>query len=154
MDPQRSLHPNLARVAASYDDVCTRWASGLLTAEQAHRDIEALVARDDEGVLWSIDPRTGNWRYRTLQGVWTPGTPPTYGFATPTPFDVTRTPSRDNPAHQVAFTEVELPDSPGSLRGATHRQARLEVTRVRQRSWILWGALAAALAVIVVLVLR
>lgn len=75
----RSLHPGLARIAATYDQVVLDFQQGRIGAPEARRRILALVARDDNGIEWSIDPDTGHWRYRSTWGDYLPGEPPAYG---------------------------------------------------------------------------
>jgi hypothetical protein len=118
------LHPNLARIGAAYDQVQARAASGEISATQARAEIMHLVARDDEGVLWSIDPSSGNWMRRTIAGELVFDTPPTYGVATPTAHDLTRSPTGAfNPDSNLIFHEVDEVALLGerSLRGATRR---------------------------------
>lgn len=82
------LHPNLARAAAGYDDVLRRLAAGRITEREAHTEISHLEARDDTGIRWQIDPKTGNWLRKTAFGqLVADPTPPTMGVATATPFD-------------------------------------------------------------------
>lgn len=126
------LHPNLARIGAAYDRVQARAARGEITAAQARAEIMHLVARDDEGVLWSIDASTGNWMRRTITGELVQDTPPTYGVATPTAHDLTRNPAGVfNPDVQLVFHEVDETQLLGerSLRGATRRPRPIGQTR-------------------------
>lgn len=115
------LHPNLARLAAAYDEITQRFARGQVSAAEANSEIMALVARDDEGVHWSIDPHSGGWLRRTRTGDLVPGTPPSYGVATPTAHDLTRNSDAFNPDSQVTFHAVDesLLYAPGSLAGST-----------------------------------
>ena len=115
------LHPNLARLAAAYDDITQRFARGQLTATQANSAIMALVARDDEGVHWSIDPSSGDWLRRTRTGDLVPGTPPSYGVATPTAHDLTHDSGGFNPDQHITFHAVDegMLVAPGSLAGTT-----------------------------------
>jgi hypothetical protein len=150
------LHPNLARIGAAYDQVQARAARGEITAAQARAEIMHLVARDDEGVLWSIDPSSGNWMRRTIAGEQVFDTPPTYGVATPTAHDLARSPTGAfNPDSQLIFHEVDeaLLLGERSLRGATRRPARVASATSRSRTWALWlaGAVIAAVAAALVL---
>lgn len=117
------LHPNLARLAAAYDEIFTRWSRGLIDAEIARQEISALVARDDDGILWSIDPDSGAWLRRTIGGDLVPGTPPTYGLATPTPHDLSHNPQSFNPDTSIHMQRVddELLYAPSTLAGSTRR---------------------------------
>lgn len=142
------LHPNLARLAAAYDEIVGRWSSGVIDTPRARAEIAALVARDDEGVLWSIDPATGNWLRRTLNGDLVEGTPPSYGLATPTAHDVSNNQLAFNPDHNVSYHEVtdELLTSPSTLSGATRRHEQRSATNppistpMSVQRKILWGA--------------
>ncbi len=117
-----SLHPNLARISAAYDEIFGRWAAGLIDAQEAETEITALVARDDEGILWSIDPSSGAWLRRTVSGALVRSEPPSFGFATPTPHDMAHS-DVFNPDSLVDMIEVadDLVVSPTALAGATRR---------------------------------
>jgi hypothetical protein len=125
MDPDRPLHPNLARIAAEYDELSDLYATGRLDADEARRAIAALAARDDNGTIWSIDPASGDWVYRNVHGELVPGMPPSWGYATPTAYDVTRDPARVDPRHRVVSFVVEdhITSPPGSLSGSTRVKA-------------------------------
>jgi hypothetical protein len=118
-----SLHPNLAKLAATYDEIFLRWSRGQIDADIARQEISALVARDDDGILWSIDPDSGAWLRRTISGELVPGTPPSYGLATPTPHDLSHNPGSFNPGNSVRMQKVddELLYAPSSLAGSTRR---------------------------------
>ena len=83
-----ALHPNLARIAAQYDEIIKLHTNSQLTSSQARSMIEKLAARDDTGVEWSINPDNGAWQYRTKDGVLLEGTPPTWGLSSLTPKDI------------------------------------------------------------------
>ena len=83
-----TLHPNLARIAAMYDEIVSDLNTGKISANQAHRLILTLSAKDDNGVEWSINPENGVWRYRSLSGDLREGEPPQYGMASMTPYDI------------------------------------------------------------------
>lgn len=121
--PAQPLHPNLARLAAAYDNVIERYSRREINPNQARSDILALVARDDNGVQWSIDPDSGDWCYRNLRGQLVVGDPPSYGLATPTAHDLSRNPDAFNPDTKIQFQEVDetLLHPPGSLIGSTRR---------------------------------
>lgn len=143
----KPLHPNLARIAASYDDVQARASRGEISVDQARSEVSLLVARDDEGVMWSIDPSSGQWMRRTLSGQVVPDSPPTYGVATPTAHDLTMRPSGSfDPNSRLVFSDVDeralLGES--SLRGATRREPQVEAAS--------GGGLPPALGVFAVLV--
>jgi hypothetical protein len=121
LQPLQPLHPNLARLDATYDRIVERFALGQLDPPRANAEIAALVARDDEGTLWHKDPRTGGWLRRTRSGELVPDTPPTYGFATPTAHDVTPNPQGFDPSSRIVSQEVDesLMFAPSSLAGST-----------------------------------
>ncbi len=147
------LHPNLARLAAAYDEIVERYASSRIDAVQARMEVSALVARDDEGILWSINPDTGEWLRRTITGELVVSKPPTYGLATPTPHDVSGNDEAFNPDTRIGFARVddELLYAPNLLAGATRRS--LDVPSLARRGWwmnpLVW--LAAGLVVVLVL---
>ena len=63
-----TLHPNLAKLAAAYDEILDRIARGQVTSVAARAEIAQLEARDDQGVRWNIDPDTGEWVRKTALG--------------------------------------------------------------------------------------
>jgi hypothetical protein len=140
-----SLHPNLARLAAAYDDVMERYAHRQLSPQQARDQILALVARDDNGVVWSISPDTGRWQYRNSHNELVAAEPPAYGFASLTAHDLTTASDAYDPDARISFYEVDdnLLHAPGSLLGST---------RVAPRSGLPIGKVAAALVTMAVIV--
>jgi len=120
------LHPNLAKLAAAYDEIFLRWSRGQIDAAEARMEILALQARDDDGILWSIDPESGAWLRRTLGGELVRDTPPSYGLATPTPHDLSNNPQAFDPGAAVHMQRVddELLYAPSSLTGSTRRGGR------------------------------
>lgn len=114
------LHPNLAVLAARYDEIREEFRTGVLSAQEANRAIAALVARDDDGILWSIDPSSGSWMRRSAGGDLVVGTPPSYGLKTPTPFDVSGK-SQDHLESSISYATVEdeLLYSPSQFAGTT-----------------------------------
>lgn len=117
------LHPNLARIAAAYDNVVERYASGVLTAAQAKAELNSLQARDDQGVVWAIDPHTGDWRRRTRAGDWVLDRPPAYGLATPTAHDLSNATGTFNPDSRIlrSLVDESALAANGNLAGATRR---------------------------------
>lgn len=113
----RGLHPNIARVAASYDQIIERLRSNQISNAQAFELIEQLEARDDQGVRWSIDAASGRWIRRTMQGHAEFDTPPTSGYQTHDAFSYTQpdpfaAPTADgplvaNPNARLELTEIE-----------------------------------------------
>lgn len=117
---ERSLHPSLARIAASYDEILLEFQQGRLSAPESRRRILALVARDDNGVEWSIDPDSGRWRYRTKWGEFAHGEPPGFGMVQATAHDLGAGSGR-SPDDRVTMQEVDLDllVSPAALAGST-----------------------------------
>jgi hypothetical protein len=115
------LHPNLAKIAASYDDIIYRFGQGRVSAAAARNEVMTLVARDDEGVQWSINPDTGGWQRRTLSGTLVAGEPPAYGLATATPHDLSDPRAGFRPDSFVELHPVdnELLYSPSQFAGST-----------------------------------
>lgn len=144
------LHPNLARLAAAYDDVMERYARRQLTPGQARDQILALVARDDNGVLWSISPDTGRWQYRNSRDELVAAEPPAYGFASLTAHDLGSGHDIYNPDRRIGFYEVDdsLLHAPGSLAGSTRVTPRRTLPR---RALLVAAAVILAVAALVVL---
>jgi hypothetical protein len=124
---ENSLHPNLARLAASYQQILGRLNRGELTLPHAHAEIRELIARDDEGVQWTINPRDGGWLFLSRNGEWMPAKPPASGFATMTPHDLRAmandVPVAYNPDWDLALVQVAAPAS--GLVGSTRRSTRI-----------------------------
>ena len=151
---ERSLHPNLARVAAEYDEVLLAFQQGRIAPNEARRRIMALVARDDNGLEWSIDVETGKWRYRTHFGSFALGDPPAYGVLAPTPHDLgsgTRLPSDD----RVALQQVDMIalTSEGSLTGSTLLPPIGDVRPAAPSRRAMIAALAVVVGVVMIVVL-
>jgi len=146
----RPLNPNLARIAAAYDDVMASFRAGQLNPQEARRRVLALVARDDSGLEWSINPDTGRWQYRSQFGEYVTAEPPAYGVAGFTPSDLGAGPVLDD---RVKLLEVDQNAlrSPGSLRGSTLLAAP-ETTRSRSL-WPLLLLVAIGLAAVAVVFL-
>lgn len=120
----QSLHPNLARIASHYDNIVERFRNQQIDATRARSEILSLVARDDNGVQWSLDPDTGEWYYRNIKNQLVKSDPPSYGLATPTAHDLSRNPDAYNPDSNIQFQEVDesLLHPPNSLIGSTRRR--------------------------------
>lgn len=116
-----TLHPNLARVAAAYDEIVDRMSRNVISPAQAFSEIAQLEARDDQGVRWSIDPQSGDWVRKTFTGDQQYDTPPTHGYATPDAFAYNPDSAAYNPNLQIQLTEVDpaLTHGPSQLAGAT-----------------------------------
>lgn len=84
----KPIHPNLARIASSYDAIILARRSGQIAETDAYTRIKSLVAKDDFGVEWSISPETGEWRYRDKWGDYYYAPPPEYGMVSATPYDL------------------------------------------------------------------
>lgn len=130
------LHPALARVAVAYDELCMQWSTKQITGTEAKARMHELVARDDTGVMWKIDPESGQWVRRTRAGDWMPGTPPTSGLVLPTPHDLTGTDRLLNPDSRVTFTPIDdrLLSPPAGLVGATRHRPAVRSTPMRPMS--------------------
>ncbi len=100
------LHPNLARLAASYDEIVESHRSGKISAREARGRIAALVGRDDTGLLWTINPDTGRWSYRNLRGELVEAEPPRFGIPSKTPADL-GSGKADPTAGRLTFFEVD-----------------------------------------------
>lgn len=151
----RPLHPNLARIAASYDEIVSAFQQGRLSPADARRQLVALVARDDAGIEWSIDPDSGRWRYRTRWGGLEEADPPSYGMAAATPADLGAGNGRDLDArlslHEV---DMELVTPPSSLVGSTLlRDGSGSRSPISSRQ-VLGVALALAVLALVVFLMR
>jgi hypothetical protein len=113
------LHPNLARIAARYDEILLEITSGRISVYQGRRKIETLCAKDDNGVEWSISAETGSWMYRAIDGKLIPADPPMWGMASATPRDFGSIQGGD-PDVRINFIEVDESAQMG-LRGSTRR---------------------------------
>jgi hypothetical protein len=150
----RHLHPNLARLAASYDDVMERYGKNQLSEDEAKRLIRNLVARDDQGIQWSIDPDDGQWFRYTLKGAKVKDTPPEAGIATHTGWDISGGGDKlADPRLRVVDEEIDprAYHDPANLPGATARYVRnaADDTEPPPRPLWWWG-LVGLLAVIFV----
>lgn len=117
----KSLHPNLARIAAEYDEIVLQAQIGHITPEQANARISRLIAKDDQGLDWSINPTTGNWVYKNSKGELVEAFPPEYGFTSPTPKDI-GSPTEKDFDSRLSFHEVdESKLNNDSVLGATRR---------------------------------
>jgi hypothetical protein len=155
------LHPNLARLAAQYDEITERYGRRILSAAEARREVSTLVARDDEGTLWSINPDNGEWLRRTRTGELVPGTPPTYGLATATPYDISSGGGGFNPGDRVEHyaVEDELLYGPSKFTGSTRNVHRPNIpASTSWRDWLLdlinsssLGKIVASVAVVAVI---
>jgi len=79
------LHPNLARIAAAHNDLVERYRNHQITTIQAQTEASELIARDDMGIRWRINPTSGQWEHETQTGQWKQGAPPQQGVASLTP---------------------------------------------------------------------
>lgn len=131
----RTLHPNLARVAASYDWVLTQHRRGELSQDAALERLSELVARDDQGVQWSINPVSGNWQRKERSGRWVEDAPPAFGLRTPSPHDFRHASDATfNPESRLGYTEVDLDQiyDKASVVGSTQRSLVAGVTKAAQ----------------------
>lgn len=152
------LHPNLARLAATHDDIMKEWEAKRISDREAHTKISALVARDDNGVQWRISVTTGDWERNTKSHGWVEGVPPTFGLATPSARDFTDSPEGFNPDAAITFLTVnerKLYD-PASLTGATRELRSQSEDQPRwndRRNWIyLWAPVVAIVLVVLIVI--
>ena len=117
------LHPNLARIAVSYQDLAKNYANGVIDASTATVLARELVARDDSGVMWTINPRDGGWLRCLHNGTWVPGDPPRDGFANLTPWQMYGT---SGPDHRLSYAAKS--DSNNSTWQIARNRERLEHT--------------------------
>lgn len=129
MDDFTPLHPNLAATAAAYRRLHHEWASGQITHTEARARIAALVARDDQGVQWRIDPGTGQWQRQLRDMRWETAEPPTYGVQTLTAADVSQLTDRAD-VDQDGYASFEVDEDkllpPRSVFGSTRKIARAQ----------------------------
>lgn len=128
---ERPLHPNLARVAASYDEVMLAHAEHRIDDRTALERALALVARDDNGVRWRLNPATGSWERQARSGEWVAAAPPVYGLATPTPHDFSPSAALHPARARVELNAVDegVLYSDFSLAGSTRLDAEEESPR-------------------------
>lgn len=159
---EQTLHPNLGRIAAAYDDIVDKHTRGLLTASAARGQALALHARDDHGIIWRINPDTSKWEHKTRTQEWKTAIPPAYGLATSTAFDVAPNPASRafNPDSRINFHQVDesLLHPPSSLEGSTRRKSATHSASLLSklnRAWttFLEKPLKDKLVVVVILVL-
>lgn len=124
MTHQPTLHPNLAKLAAAYDEIVERLGRHQITVAAARIEISQLEARDDQGVRWSIDPDSGEWTRKTATGdlEYDPN-PPTYGYETPDAHTYTPNSKTFDPSTRLQTMAVDptMELGPTNLMGATQR---------------------------------
>jgi hypothetical protein len=153
----QSLHPNLARLAASYDVILADWSAGRCNADQARLRMSQLEARDDQGVRWRLDPDDGEWRRMGLDGRWEHGVPPKWGLATASGWDLSGgvDPFAD-PRRRVVSRDVDVNHvtDRDSLSGATVRSSNYVADELGGRGQLWWiRVMLVALVVVVVIAL-
>jgi hypothetical protein len=151
----RPLHPNLARIAAAYDDVMSEFRAGRILPAEARRRVLTLIARDDNGLEWSLNPDTGGWQYRNQFGEMTSANPPAYGVAGFTPTDLGGG-RGDDPRVRLYEIDQDALHSEGQLRGSTsitEETLGMRVSLLAGRTRIALGVLVMALLGTVVLVI-
>lgn len=141
----RPLHPNLARIAAAYDAAMTEFRAGRISPAEARRRVLTLIARDDNGLEWSINPDTGGWQYRNQFGEMMSANPPAYGVAGFTPADLGGG-RVDDPRVRLYEVDQDALRSEGQLRGSTTLPERVGVISGnpdRRRLLLMLGTLLA-----------
>jgi len=73
------LHPELAKIASRYDEIVYQCKINKITIYKANDLIKKLLARDDNGIYWSIDPRNGKWFYIDMENNKIFAEPPNFG---------------------------------------------------------------------------
>lgn len=148
----RRLHPNLARLAASYDDILEQFARNQITAEEARVRIGSLVGRDDQGVQWCINPADGHWHRITVHGELVRDDPPEAGLATYTGWDLSGGESLSDPRYRVVDHRADPREltAADQLAGSTARFVRNEADE--RRAAVPGGRLLAVAALVLVLV--
>ncbi|MBU6200622.1 MAG: hypothetical protein KJS90_01325 [Acidobacteria bacterium] len=96
----------------------TDFRAGRIPPAEARRRVLTLIARDDNGLEWSIDPDTGGWQYRNQFGEMTSANPPAYGVAGFTPADLGGG-RGDDPRVRLYEVDQDALRSAGQLRGST-----------------------------------
>jgi len=145
-----TLHPNLARVAAAYDDLADAVARGHIDESEARRRAAQLVARDDQGVRWWLCPDDGDWYRETQDLRWEKADPPAYGIPTVSPADVSAPSRAFNPAQRILSASVSRPDpSQGELTGSTWGAGPAQLPEGSPSPWTKYRKPAVALAVAV-----
>lgn len=119
----RRLHPDLARVAVAYDDIVERHSRGAITAAEAQRAIDSLVARDDNGVQWKVDSLTGRWKFKDASGSYSFGQPPESGLAGLTPWQLGAGHGAD-PDDRILMQEISSPAAGGESRSGRAGSSR------------------------------
>ena len=122
------LHPNLARLVGSYDLILEKFKLNKISAAEARHQTSLLLARDDQGVQWCINPDDGEWYRITIDNKLVKDTPPTAGIATYTGWDLSNSGAPDDPRSQIIDYAVDprtLSD-PYTLDNSTTRFVRNE----------------------------
>jgi hypothetical protein len=96
----------------------TDFRGGRISPAEARRRVLTLIARDDNGLEWSINPDSGGWQYRNQFGETISGNPPTYGVAAFTPTDLGGG-RGDDPRVRLYEVDQEALRVEGQLRGST-----------------------------------
>lgn len=134
--PMVALHPNLARIAVKYERVRTHRIQGRLSRTEADIALSELIARDDHGVMWTINPQDGGWLYLSKSNEWTPSQPPTSGVATANAYALDRAAGTgvrfDNPDLAIVWVDPEPDEDPWT--GAIIR--RPEPVQYRRPAWV------------------
>ena len=145
------LHPNLARIAVRYQELVDAYARREVDATEASLRMRELVARDDDGVQWTVNPRDGGWLRCTVWGEWVPGEPPRQGFATLTAWELS---GRQGADRALTFTAQEAAPVVG-YRGMTRAMAeQKQKAALRERPrWVYPLLLVGVAALVLVVVL-
>lgn len=143
------LHPNLARIAVRYQELVDAYARQEIDAAEAGVRMRELVARDDDGVQWTVNPRDGGWLRCTVWGEWVPGDPPRAGFATITAWELSGKQGADRALEFAASGPAKVVGYRGMTQEVA-RERREQVSKSRPR-WLypvlVTGAVVLALMV-------
>lgn len=158
----RPLHPNLAKLAATYDSIVEDWVNKKIPTKTARDQISELSARDDNGINWHIDVDTAEWFYIGHDGRKIKTTPPSFGFASPTPYEVSRKPgvivNKD-----TVVDKLETEHRPTLWLYEDSSQEVYEVKKHRSQERVRWGmgsltyylvAAAASIALLIIIIER
>lgn len=104
-------HPKIAEMAATYDEIIHLYGQGRVDMDTAKRQVADLAARDDQGVIWRINPENGNFYRETFDGRYVEDEPPEWGISTPSARDISGNPGAFNPGayiHKEAVSRSEV----------------------------------------------
>lgn len=140
-----ALHPNLARLAKKYDMIVADWAAARIDSATAKAQLRRLQARDDQGVVWTINPDDGKWYRVTMDGRLVEAVPPRSGVASLSPFDVSIPNGHYNPDNEIMRVSV---DAPSYLSGRVTAPPRVASDEPKRSPRMLLAGVCVALAIV------